>query len=61
MNFEALLQNIMYVQYMTVPYLPKCTEFFLKILENKNLFQILGYTGFCMGSTKLANFSLTGF
>ena len=23
-------------------YLPKCTEFFKQILENKNLFQILG-------------------
>jgi len=23
-------------------YLPKCTEFFIQILENKNLFQTLG-------------------
>ena len=26
-------------------YLPKCTEFFIQILENKNLFQTLGKTG----------------
>ena len=29
--------------------LPKNIEFFLKILENKNLFQILGWTGSCIG------------
>ena len=28
-------------------YLPKGTKLFLEILENKNLFQILGWTGCC--------------
>ena len=37
---------------------PKCTFFFL-ILEDRDLFQILGLTGSCIGGAKLANFSIT--
>lgn len=38
---------------------PKCTGFFFYILKNKDLFQILGLTGSCIGLAKLANFSIT--